>query len=460
MSFKAKRYVKLPLPERKDQIITPGGEAYDPLRPQQRILFELTKVGEEGALVFTCFDGQRFFTKPLLELPDCYIIPPPEEKVTWRLPQAIEGEGNPPDEHPLFARMIWDGVDAFLRNHIVLRDERWYTYLTAWTVATWFQDAPLPSSPYPFFLGLKNSGKTTALFTLGELCFRAKTLIGISGAAIRTNVRLLHPTLLIDEQDLTDPEKRIELHALFLCYKPGQSVERKEPRAKGWDQLVMDPAFCFKAAAGRKPPEQNIEDRFVIINMTRAKPPKRLRSRESQEAGVELRTQLLELRLRHFDEAKRIDEWEVPGVTDDRVEELFLPIYGISKLFAGKDEQSVILELAREAVVEMEERAKMTEERAVVSVIVKLKDEIDRYGFLPTSRILEVINAERPEGMEMSRLELAQILDRLGFKRRQAKYAGGKNLICATIEGRLLEFYRQHFGLTEEGRDKVEDSRT
>jgi len=177
MSFRAKPAVQPPLPERKPQVIAPGGEAYDPLHPEQRFLFELTttSVTGEGGLVFTCFDGQRFFTKPLLELPDCYILPPPEEKVTWKLPMAIEGEGNPPDKHPMFARMIWDGVDAFLRNHVVLRDERWYTYVTAWSIDTWFQDVPLSSSPYPFFLGLKGSGKTTALLTLGEVCFRAKS---------------------------------------------------------------------------------------------------------------------------------------------------------------------------------------------------------------------------------------------------------------------------------------------
>jgi hypothetical protein len=418
-------------------------------------LFELTttSVTGEGGLVFTCFDGQRFFTKPLLELPDCYILPPPEEKVTWKLPMAIEGEGNPPDKHPMFARMIWDGVDAFLRNHVVLRDERWYTYATAWSIDTWFQDVPLPSSPYPFLLGLKGSGKTTALQTLGEVCFRAKSLAGISGAAIRTNVRLLQPTLLIDEQDLTDPEKRGELFSVLLAYKPGQMVERKEPRARGWEQLVMDPAFCFKAIASRKPPEQNLEDRCVIINMTKARPPKRLRSKESLKKAAELRTQLLELRVRYFDEAKDISQLEVPDVTNDRVEELFLPVYGIAKLFAGQEEVDVILELAREAEQTAEERAKMTDEHAIVQAIAKLEGEIDQHGYLPTSRILEVVNADRPEGMEMTAKQQATLLERLGFKRRQAKYAlAGKNLVCAVVDRRLLDFYKRHFGIEVEAK--------
>jgi len=456
---RAKRYVKVPIPREKEVIQSPGGWAYDPLKPEREFIYELTLDPESEGHIFTCFDGKEFFTQPMIEQHDSIITPPPEEKVTWSLPLAIQGEGNPPDKHPMFARMIWDGVESFTRDHLVLQDKRYYTLTTAWTIDTYFQDVPLPSSPYLYFLGLKKAGKTRAEEVLGVLCFRAKTLGGISGAAIRTNVRLLQPTLLIDEQDLEDEEKRGELMPMLLSYRPGQYVERKDPRAKGWDQLVMDPAYCWKAIASRKPPGVNLEDRCIIVNMIRAKPKWKLRKAESQRRATELRTQLLELRMRHFHEAEQINEMEMPDISDDRIEELFLPLYGIAKLFAGEEEVNTILELAKEAEQTAEDRAKMTDEHDVVAAIVKLKDagEIDQYGFLPTSRILEQVNDSRSEGMEMSAQYLARLLESLGFKRKPAKYAlaKGKSVRCAVIDRGRLEHYRKHFGIKVEEEERV-----
>jgi len=147
---------------------------------------------------------------------------------------------------------------------------------------------------------------------------------------------------------------------------------------------------------------------------------------------------------------KQISEWEVPDITDDRVEELFLPIYGIAKLFAGEDERATIVELARETEAEMEERVKLTDEHDVIVAICKLVDagEIDQHGYLPTSRILEVVNADRHEGMEMTAREQAGVLDRLGFKRRKARYLGKeKPIVCATVDRWRLKLYCKQYNI-------------
>lgn len=430
-----------------------GGVAYDINRPGRRYIYELARA-EDGAC-FCCYDGDRFFRLEQIEQPDCVVLPPPEGKVTWPLPRLIEGTGNPPDSHPLFTRQVWDGVRQFIYDHLDLPDERFYTYLTAWVFATWFQDLPLSASPYPYFTGLKRSGKTKALETLRALCFRAKGLAGISGAAIRTNIRLLHPTLLIDEADFEDEEKRGELFAVLLSYRPDMYVERKNPKATGWDQLEVDPAFCFKAIASRKPPSTNLADRCIQIHMRyRSRPVRRIQSKASMERAEKLRTELMELRMRYYGQVSDADI--SLGLEDDRVEELFTPLYVMAKTFAGEKETAEIISLAKEVESSFEKERRRSDAKDVVEALCILMEEgkVEARGgrlILPTSLLLERVNEGRHESMKMTAKEQASILDSLGFERDDIRYGEAKRTVkCVVFTSGILDHYRRLFRIGEE----------
>jgi len=430
-----------------------GGVAYDMNRPGVTYIFELARA--DDGFCFCCFDGERFFRLDRIEQVDFSILPPPDEKVTWPLPRLIEGRGNPPDSHPLFTRQVWDSVRTFIYDHLDLTDERLYTYLTAWVFATWFQDLPLSASPYPYFTGLKRSGKTRALETLRALCFRAKALAGISGAAIRTNIRLLHPTLLIDEADFADEEKRGELFSLLLSYRPDMYVERKNPKASGWDQLEVDPAFCFKAIASRKPPSANLADRCVQILMRyRSRPVKAVNSKASNERAEKIRTELMELRMRFYGKISDVDV--DLGLEDDRVEELFAPVYVMAKTFAGEKEAEEIISLAKEVEVSFEKERRRSEEKDVVEAICLLMEEgkVEQSGakfILPTSLLLEKVNEARPESMKISAKRQSQILDSLGFERDDVRYGESKRVLkCVIFDAETINHYKKLFKIEEE----------
>jgi hypothetical protein len=299
---------------------------------------------------------------------------------------------------------------------------------------------------------------------LKELCFRAKALVGISGAAIRTNIRLLRPTLLIDEADLQEEEKWGEIVPLLLAYRPDMYVERKDPKAKGFDQLVVDEAFCYKAIASRKPLGINIMDRCVEIKMRpRRKPIKRLFTSESLSRAERIRTELLEVRMRCYDRVEATERRAEPiGLRDDRVDELFSPLHRIAKLFGASEDVETIKALAEQTVLTFEKERAMTDEHDVAEAMCKLKDggKVDASNLLPTTSLLEKVNEGRSERAQLSAKKLAAILRRLGFERVQARYqlAEGKNLRCVVVKPDLLEFYREEFKIgqeQEEGPEKA-----
>jgi len=439
--------------EKKKVVRKAGGIAYDLTKPGKTYIYELARA--EDGICFCCFDGERFFRLDKIEQFDHIILPPPEEKVTWSLPLLIEGRGNPPDSHPMFARQVWDGVYNFIYDHLDLSDERFYTYLTAWVFASWFQDK-LSASPYPYFTGLKRTGKTRALEVLKALCFRAKGLAGVTGAAIRTNIRLLRPTLLIDEADFEDEEKRGELFSVLLSYRPDMYVERKNPKASGWEQLEVDPAFCFKAIASRKAPSTNLADRCVEIHMFyRSRPVKRIRSKASQALADKLRTELMEIRMRFYD--KISDSEVVLGLSDDRVEELFIPPYLMAKTFAGEAEAQKIIELAKDVEKTFEREREESEEKDVVEALCLLLEEgkAEQKGegkwIVPSSVLLDKVNEARHETMKMTAKQQAQILDRLGFERVSSRFGESKRpLKCVVVSKRILEHYMKLFNIKQQ----------
>jgi len=432
--------------EKKRVIRRAGGVALDLTTPGKTYIYELARA--EDGVCFCCFDGERFFSLDKIEQFDHIVLPPPKEKVTWQLPNLIEGTGNPPDGHPLFTKQVWDDVRNFIQAHLDLSDGRFYTYLTAWIFASWFQDK-LNASPYPYFTGLKRTGKTRALEVLKALCFRAKGLAGVTGAAIRTNIRLLQPTLMIDEADFEDEEKRGELFSVLLSYRPDMYVERKNPKASGWDQLEVDPAYCYKAIASRKAPSTNLADRCIVVHMFyRSRPMKRLGTKASKALADVLRTHLMEIRMRYYD---AISDTEVTlGLADDRVEELFAPLFLMAKTFAGKEDVEDIVGLARDVEKSFEGERMESEEREIVEAVCLFEGEAEKVGSdkwaIPTSALLDKINETRHETMKMTVRQQAQILNRLGFERALMRYGKSKKpLRCVVVSKHTLDHYKKLF---------------
>lgn len=311
--------------------------------------------------------------------------------------------------------------------------------------ATYFADIPLSTSPYPFFMGLKRTGKTRALEVLAQLCFRAKMAISISGAAIPTNVKLIHPTLLVDEASLMDEEKRPLILKMFLAYRPDMYYERKNPKGLGFDQLDVSECFCYKAIASRRDLSANLADRCVYINMKkRSRKLKRWRRSMYETEAKEIRTQLLELRMRYWN---TLEEDEDFTVRDDRVEELFIPLATMAKRFGPKKAYDDIKAAAEAVITSFEREKAMSFEHDVIEAIVTNRLSISDDGLLPTTTIADNLFKEAPTPGDFRKL--SGTLKSLGFEKVYAKY-GGKKKRCVVVDETLLERYVEDYGIEEQ----------
>jgi hypothetical protein len=192
----------------------------------------------------------------------------------------------------------------------------------------------------------------------------------------------------------------------------------------------------------------------------RSRPVKRIRSKNSQALADKLRTELMEIRMRFYD--KISDSEVVLGLSDDRVEELFIPPYLMAKTFAGEAEAQKIVELAKDVEKTFEREREESEEKDVVEALCLLLEEgkAEQKGegkwVIPSSVLLDKVNEARHETMKMTAKQQAQILDRLGFERVSSRFGESKRpLKCVVVSKRILEHYKKLFNIKQEGETEV-----
>ncbi len=86
----------------------------------------------------------------------------------------------------------------FIKRYIYLKEDSWYSVLTAWILGTYFYKA-FPAYPYLHFQGIKGSGKTTILDVIAALSFNGEVKTKATVAAMTELVDLSSSTLCVDE---------------------------------------------------------------------------------------------------------------------------------------------------------------------------------------------------------------------------------------------------------------------
>lgn len=213
---------------------------------------------------------------------------------------------------------LYETVCDFVRGHVDLTDPALYDILTSFIVASWRAE-DFDSVPYLLFLGEIASGKSRALETLQELCYRGLRTSSISSAA---TVRLLEKhkaTLLCDETDILNHESRFELLGILNCgYKQGDLYIRADPDS---DDIEAWKTFGFKALAGSADFNKALNSRCIEIPMSRS--TRKINLRIDKECAAKLRCKLLDYRLKNVKQP--LSEIELP-FKNGRNHELFMPL--------------------------------------------------------------------------------------------------------------------------------------
>ncbi|MBO6793231.1 MAG: hypothetical protein JJ895_04935 [Balneolaceae bacterium] len=86
----------------------------------------------------------------------------------------------------------------FIKRYIYLKEDSWYSVLSAWILGTYFYKA-FPAYPYLHFQGIRGSGKTTVLDVIAALSFNGEVKTKATVAAMTELVDLGCATLCVDE---------------------------------------------------------------------------------------------------------------------------------------------------------------------------------------------------------------------------------------------------------------------
>lgn len=129
--------------------------------------------------------------------------------------------------------------------------------LACFVLSSWLIDC-LPIAPYVAFVGLPQSGKTTALKILRLICRRGLLTSDVSSAAFYQVCERLSPTLLIDEAATAGQQR-----ALFHLLRSGSMRENIVLRAGESYRIFGAKAMTFREL----PQDEALSSRCVVIPM-------------------------------------------------------------------------------------------------------------------------------------------------------------------------------------------------
>ena len=149
---------------------------------------------------------------------------------------------------------------------IWLEDDRLYSVLAVWAAGTYL--FPLFNTyPYLNLTGEKGSGKTKILDIFHLVCFNLLQIVDPTPAVLFRMVHALRPTLLLDEVESFASEDAREVKQIINAgYKRGATVPRCEGESH---EIRFFEVYSPKAIAGIKPLGDVMEDRSIVIIMTK-----------------------------------------------------------------------------------------------------------------------------------------------------------------------------------------------
>jgi hypothetical protein len=298
-----------------------------------------------------------------------------------------------------------------------------------------------------------HSGKSKLLSVLWTVCYKAlEPQLEPTSAALFRFPSVIGGTLLLDEVDNLDPQKRSEVIAILNHYNSNGVVVRATPGKNKKFTLEKLPVYCPKVIAGINNLPTTLQDRCIKIFLHRksgSEVVKRFMP-GSFEALEPLRNQLDAWSVR---DALRIlaayrdhGRLGIPSNVDDRARDILEPLFAIS---------TVLPKWVRDKLVDAAESIakdrnyEEQESNTVVQGLQILKErfpEGKRVWSLRTEDAVELFS-EEIEAVE-TRGQAQALLRKLGFRSKRSRY--GKRVLRAyQIPRKRLERMLARYGLRE-----------
>ena len=239
---------------------------------------------------------------------------------------------------------LYKEIRLFIKQYVVLEDERFYDVATSYVMMSWVFDK-FSTVPYLRVIGELGTGKSRFLEVVGKLCNRAMVASGsISMAAVFRTLDVVQGTLVFDEADFRSSEMTDDIVKLLNGgHRKDAPVVRMEVYNDNY-RTVSFRVFGPKVLGSRHPfADTALESRCVAYRMfplKDVKVPVLLPQSFEVETQV-LRNKLLMYRLRNFHQT-RDDESSVEGLQFPRLRQTALALASVVKGVDSEAHKAVI----------------------------------------------------------------------------------------------------------------------
>jgi len=328
---------------------------------------------------------------------------------------------------------IYKKLTKIYQNYIFHRDTSFYSFLSIYTIATYFKEL-FDAFPILYFYGTFGCGKTRTLKILNCFCHRSYLWGSPTEATTFRFVDAMRGTLLVDNNVFRDSK---ELLNYLLGYKRDATIPRlfkaKTFRKESYEIEFFSPSTAYILNSTDSPDKfssallEQFLSRCISINLIKGEP--NIKEDPRVEQFTNIREDLYRLRFQIFDRVyKKLKEViDNVGLTG-RQRELWLPIFTVASLIS-EDVLEEMKKYQKELTEEISESL-YKREKIVIETIESLPCENGIYAFTTTelyNSIKKVVVGDDETGKEEREREfvrfwslksIGSLLKNLGFKRK------------------------------------------
>lgn len=296
-----------------------------------------------------------------------------------------------------------------------------------------------------------HSGKTKLLNVLWTVCCKAtEPQLEPTSAVVFRFPSAIGGTLLLDEVDSLDPQKKSDVIAILNSYNSEGVVLRAVPGKKKDYTLGKFPTCCPKVIAGINNLPTTLQDRCIKIYLHRKKQSEEVErfmpGMFERQEGLRNQIDAWAVRdaLRIMEAYRRLDSLGVPDVIDDRGKDILEPLFAIASAFPKWVKRRLVE--ATESIAN-ERNAEEGESNAIV-LALQVLDEHFPHGkdiwHLRTETAFELFSGEISTIETKSQAQA--LLRRLGFRSKRVRI-GQSVLRGYEISRRSLEKLGERYAL-------------
>jgi len=310
-----------------------------------------------------------------------------------------------------------------------------------WIEGTFFYDV-FDAFPIESILGVSESGKSRLCMLNLALCYHAEGLIDPTEASIFRAKEEDRVSLIVDEAEYLNysylySTLRILINASYSKHAGYVSRYDEVNGRRVKRRFDLYSPMCIAGIAGL---EGVTLSRAFRIVMQRAN--KDFPKAYPQDYQV-LRNMLYVLRIRHaFEVHELYKQTDISNVVTARFEELFKPIFTMTKFFGTREEWNILAEWCREYQSNFRAEAlNVAQEEMVLTCLASLSPYPNHADWFSLKELTDMVNASY--NVKLSSKTVSNILYRLGVTRR--KKIHGYTLVYAPKQ--LLEMCASRIGL-------------